>query len=165
MTVIIWSDKYSVGVPAFDDAHKQLASMINELQEVMSSGAGQDVIGGALEQLADYAARHFTEEVHVISEHNAPGIANHKLEHQRLLSQVMRVVKGVKSGNIGMSLDMAKFLGAWLVNHIQYSDKGYTPYLKDKPLQRFENLSSAERNAGRDAQPHVIESGQSEKSL
>jgi len=125
--------------------------MINELQESMSAGASQQALGSALEKLAEFTYRHFVIEESVIHQHNVPGFQNHKLEHEKLRSQVARFAKGLSTGNVAMSLDMAKFLGLWLINHIQFSDKKYAPYLNGKLLPHSETLPvGSVENARRD---------------
>ena len=42
MSLIQWSDEYSVMVREMDDQHKTLVGMINDLHEAMKSGKGKD---------------------------------------------------------------------------------------------------------------------------
>ena len=39
-----WKDEYSVGVSRFDNHHKKLFDIANQLHEMMKSGKGEDVI-------------------------------------------------------------------------------------------------------------------------
>ncbi|MCC6132451.1 MAG: hemerythrin, partial [Acidobacteria bacterium] len=54
MSLITWSDELSVGVSAFDNQHKRLVALINELHDAMSAGKGSKVLGKILSELADY---------------------------------------------------------------------------------------------------------------
>ena len=134
MALINWSDKYSVGVATFDEDHKQLVAMINELHAAMSAGAAQQALGGILEKLAAYADTHFVAEEKSMDKYAVPGLKMHQVEHQNLRSQVGRFLSGIQGGKIAMSVRVLEFLRSWLIDHIQTSDKRYGPYLADKAL-------------------------------
>jgi len=134
MALIIWSDKYSVGVAKFDDQHKQLVALLNELQQTISPAGGPRNIGQVLEELAEKTDRHFAAEEGGLDQYCVPGLPAHRLEHDRLRAQVKRFATGLTSGNVAVSSRVLDFLRSWLMDHIQNCDKRYSPYLQDKAL-------------------------------
>ena len=59
MSLINWSDNYSVKVAKFDNQHKNLVNMINEMHEAMRSGRGKDALKPILQKLVNYTVQHF----------------------------------------------------------------------------------------------------------
>ncbi len=76
MAFIEWNDTtYSVGVRQFDDEHKELVRLINELHAAMKSGRGRDVMGPTLNSLTRYVKLHFSREETIMGQHGYPGLA------------------------------------------------------------------------------------------
>ena len=44
MALISWNESYSVKVKQFDDQHKKLVNMLNDLHEAMKQGKGRDAL-------------------------------------------------------------------------------------------------------------------------
>lgn len=132
MSIITWSDELSVGVHAFDDQHKHMVSLINELHDAMSTGKGSTVLGRILSELADYTVYHFRAEETVFEEHEYPGFASHRNSHDELTRQVLDFKNQFEAGEAVLSMEIMKFLTDWLTNHILGADKAYTAYLNGK---------------------------------
>lgn len=132
MALITWNDSYSVKVKKFDDEHKILIGLINQLHDAMKVGKGGQVIGVLLQTLIDYTANHFAAEETLMKLHNYPEYERHKKEHNLLVMQVLDIQKEMKAGKTLLSQDVMRFLKDWLQTHIQGEDKKYGPFLTAK---------------------------------
>jgi hemerythrin len=134
MSLIQWSDAYSVGIAKFDSQHKQLVAQVNELHAAMAAGQANQALGDILNRLVAYTDTHFVDEEVAMTKFNVPGLAVHKDEHQKLRSQVVKFAGDFSAGRAAMSIEILLFLKSWLVQHMQKSDKNYGPHLKGKTL-------------------------------
>jgi len=49
LALIAWNEKFSVRVSRFDEEHKQLTNLINQLHDAVKTGQGRQVIGDVLQ--------------------------------------------------------------------------------------------------------------------
>jgi len=135
MALIEWEDKYSVGVEAFDNQHKQLIKLINELYDAMKAGAAKEISSKIIEELVAYTVIHFQSEEKVFDEHDYEGTEEHKKEHQQFIDQVASFQKDFETGKVSLSIDIMNFLKDWLFSHILGTDQKYTSYLNSKGIK------------------------------
>jgi hypothetical protein len=57
MPLMEWNASLSTGITVFDNDHKKLVALINELYDAVSAGKGQDAMGKILDALIDYTRR------------------------------------------------------------------------------------------------------------
>jgi len=124
-----WRDSYSVKVQAMDNQHKRLFALINELHGAMGQGHGKEVAGDILRRLIDYTVQHFYAEELLMQEHNYPGLATHRAEHQALTDKVIAFKKEFDAGRTYITPQLMTFLQQWLKNHIQTVDQRYGDFL------------------------------------
>ena len=129
MAVIQWSVQLSVGVPAIDSQHKQLINMINDLYDAMMGGKGSEALDKIIKDLVVYTKIHFRDEEAFMEKHGYPGLAQHKLVHEKLKTQVMDVLGKLQSGKMVASVSVGNFLKDWLKNHILSEDKKYSMHI------------------------------------
>ena len=91
MPLMEWNDKLSVGITQFDNEHKRLVAMVNDLFDGVQAGRGKDLLGPVLDGLITYTKTHFANEERYMQLHNFPEFAAHKAEHDALTKQVMDV--------------------------------------------------------------------------
>jgi methyl-accepting chemotaxis protein len=120
---IEWSESLSVGVPAMDAHHRKLVDLINQLHTAMRSGQGNQAVGPALEELAQYAGYHFGAEEKLMREHKCSGLAEQQAAHSQLVDKVNVLRQQLASGQQGIGAEVLTMLKDWLVNHIQRKDK------------------------------------------
>jgi len=132
MALITWQDSYSVTVKRFDDEHKKLIALINQLHDAMKVGQGSQVIGTVLQSLIDYTTSHFAAEETLLKQHNYPDYETHKKEHNLLVLQVLDIQRNIRSGSAPLSQEIMRFLKNWLQTHIQGEDKKYGEFLNAK---------------------------------
>jgi hemerythrin len=136
MPLMVWNDKFSVGVHSIDQEHKKLIELLNELHDGLAANHAKDKLGHVLDGLITYTATHFRTEEKYFAQTGYPDTAAHKKEHEALTNQVLEVQKRFKSGETGtLSMEVMNFLKRWLITHIQGSDKKYAPHLIAKGVK------------------------------
>jgi len=132
MAILVWDNKYSVGIALFDQQHQKLVDMVNKLHDAMKAGQGKAVLGDILKGLLTYTQTHFQAEEKAMSQHAYPDFNAHKKQHQDLVAQAVAIQKKFESGQAALTVEVLQFLNDWLVKHIMGSDKAYGPFLNGK---------------------------------
>ena len=132
MPLIVWSDNLSVGVKQFDDQHKVLIDLINQLHEAMSQGKAQKELDVILEKLIDYTRVHFSNEEKVMGQYAYQRLPIQKTAHINLTERVVDFQKQLQAGKVGLSIQVSNFLKEWLTEHILKEDKQYSAFFKQK---------------------------------
>lgn len=132
MALITWSDTLSVKVKQFDDQHKKLVDMVNQLFDAMKTGKGNQVMGDILKQLIAYTQTHFAAEERLLKQYAYPDFEAHKKEHNALVIQVLDLQKQFQEGKPVLTQNIMTFLRDWLSKHIQGDDKKYGVFLNGK---------------------------------
>lgn len=124
---IIWSDAYSVGIPAIDEEHLRLINLINQFNEALGDEKAQEVLVSTFDQLIVYSLEHFRNEEALMRAKKYSGLEAHVLEHQRLMETVMALNE---EKNYIFPKNVSEFLNMWLVDHILDCDMQYVSELK-----------------------------------
>lgn len=125
-----WNDSFNTGIREIDDQHRQLADMLNRLNDAMSRGEGASALGEIFDNLKTYAISHFGTEEKLFDETGYPGAEQHKQIHANLLEKVIELEADFKSGRVTMSREILMLLKDWLKNHIKGVDMEYVDHLK-----------------------------------
>ncbi|QFY43590.1 bacteriohemerythrin [Candidatus Methylospira mobilis] len=155
MSLITWSDNFSVGVEEIDTQHKKLVQLINDMH-VMVGSVGRMAVNGAahtgaspdnhmlsidhnemvmaeiLERVIDYTDFHFSTEERLMAEYEFPGSTGHVHEHQRLLAIALELQDKLNDGQARITLETMDFLKKWLSHHILETDKLLGKYLNSQ---------------------------------
>jgi hemerythrin len=134
MPVLPWNQGFSVFIKKFDDQHKQLVNLINQLHDAMIVGKGREALGEILQSLAEYTSNHFRDEEMLMKLHGYDGYEDHKKEHNMLIVQVKEKLESFRQGNNIVTHDVMSFLRNWLTQHIMDVDKKYGPFLNSKGI-------------------------------
>lgn len=136
MPLIEWSDQYSVGLDIFDNEHKKLVAIINDLHDSFERGVDRSVAERALDSLVEYTMLHFQHEEMYFDDWAYPDEAAHRIAHQELRAQVLEYRAALTAkGGIEMALELIVFLRFWLLGHIMADDKKFCQFLHDKGLR------------------------------
>jgi len=142
--LVTWSDAFSVNDSEIDRQHRQLIDITNSLHEAMLTGKGKNVIGSFIDHLVEYTVKHFKYEEGRLEACHYPELADHRKKHADLVNNVRELKEKMNSGKHFVTMETKKFLQSWLVEHIQRSDKKYSPY-----LQQVSGEKSVESHFGR----------------
>jgi methyl-accepting chemotaxis protein/hemerythrin len=124
-----WDPSFATGVERFDETHKTLFRMVNDLHSAMQGKRSKEAIGTILDGLADYTVKHFADEEQSFARTRYPDEAAHKELHRKLIEQVVALQGKFRTGETILTQDVITFLQDWLVNHIKGADKRYGPHL------------------------------------
>jgi hemerythrin len=128
MAFITWDDSLDVGVAAFNDDHRHLVGMVNELHTGIVSGLGISQMTYILDGLVEYTRTHFKKEEELMMKHNYPDIKTHRREHYDLMVQVAEFQTRLREGKASFTIELMSFLRDWLVTHIKGTDMSYRDF-------------------------------------
>lgn len=120
-----WDSSFTTTVSKYDEQHKVLFNMINDLADAMQQKKSKDAVGRVLNGLAEYTINHFADEERSFAQTHYPEEAEHKALHKKLLDQVTALIGKFNAGEPLIAKDVINFLQDWLVNHIKGVDKRY----------------------------------------
>ncbi len=116
-----------VGIRAIDLQHQELFSLLSQLNTLHKVGKSQQALDEVLPQLQNYALFHFSEEEDLMQALVGceEAIQTHRIQHQAFANQLDRLIvsRGEKARDDDLVVRLASFLEAWLVNHINTSDR------------------------------------------
>jgi hemerythrin len=127
-----WREEYSVGVARFDDGHKKLCALINELNAGISQGKGGDTQKTILKGVVEYAMGHFADEERLMKEYDYPDRISHKLEHDEFRDRLLGFVEAYLKGSTPLTVDLLAYLVEWLEKHMIGTDKKYQAFFNSK---------------------------------
>jgi hemerythrin len=132
MSLISWNKNYSVGVEEMDIQHKQLLLIMNNLNEAILAGKGQDALKETFIDLADYTVHHFGDEERMLRDNGYSDLEAHIKEHRELEKKVGDYRHMLETGGNPVSSDILDFLKEWLIKHILKMDKKYGQFIAEK---------------------------------
>ena len=135
MAFFDWKEDYSVGIAKIDEQHKKLVSFLNDLYSGMKEGRGNERIGAVLEGMVAYTATHFATEENLMKLYKFPGYEMHREKHQAMTQTVGKLYEKFKKEAKPNTLEIAKYLKAWLENHIMGTDRQYQAFLNSKGVK------------------------------
>jgi hemerythrin len=121
----VWTSDLSVGVDAIDLQHQELFLRTNSLLVAIGDRRAEGEILTTLAFLGDYVVSHFEDEERLMQAAGYPGLAEHVAEHGRLTKAFDRLRRKFALGGIDELLveDVERELCAWLVHHVQGTDR------------------------------------------
>lgn len=136
MSLIEWdADRFSVGVKQFDDDHREMVNLLNDLHSALKAGQARDVLGPLLSKLADYARLHMSDEEVAMERYGYSELASHTREHAEFAEHVANIRRTLDASHVASAIDLMDFLRTWLFNHIMGTDRLYAPVLAGKKLR------------------------------
>jgi hemerythrin-like metal-binding protein len=131
-----WTDKLSVGIDQFDDDHKRLIGIVNELNNAIeAAGATGEIekeeIDIVLNRLENYTKYHCDREEAFMEKTGYPGLNAHKQEHVRLEAMIANMREDFReSVDARGAVEIMRFISHWVTHHIFITDKKYTAHLQ-----------------------------------
>jgi hemerythrin len=117
-----------------DDQHGILMDTMNELRLAMSHGSSREQMNELLNRLIEFMRMHFWSEEQLLEQTGFPGLAEHRLEHEKLLAQVRESAhRALHNENVGMRPLLA-FLRDWYLEHIEGLDQEYGAWLNERGI-------------------------------
>jgi hemerythrin len=132
MAFLTWDDTLDVGVAVFNEDHRRLVGLVNELHAGIVSGLGISQMTYVLNGLVEYTRTHFKREEDLMAKHDYPGLKAHRREHYELMVQVSEFQGRLKEGKASFTLELMSFLRDWLMNHIRGTDMNYRDFFLER---------------------------------
>lgn len=132
---IKWQDSYNVGIDSIDKDHRKLLGMINQLQTASHYITDESLVEHILDDLIDYTKYHFSREEKLMMESEYPNFLAHQKLHKDMIAQVTKFIDEYRLHKTRTVDEVTQFLKAWLIHHINGSDKEYVPYFKKADIQ------------------------------
>ena len=132
---IVWSPAMDTGIPQIDVQHKELVSMINEMDVAHASGQSTAALDNILPRLTVYALFHFGEEEALLAQvaEGTPFAEHHRQEHQGFIDEIQRLIASRSSqSDQELAEVLTLYLADWLVLHIAGTDHALARFLSDK---------------------------------
>lgn len=125
---VSFDDSFRVGVTAIDTHHRQLAHLINHLNQATRLEAGTPDFLPRFRELIGFVRFHLDAEDRLMTEHGYPAHDAHRREHDDLIHLLDRTARDFGKGKELLVLQIVKDL---FVNHIKTSDKPLGSFLKE----------------------------------
>jgi hemerythrin len=136
MAFMEWTKDYSVRVAIFDDEHRKLIAIINQLHAAFAAGVDKPALQTISDNLVEYTLMHFRHEEMYFDDWAYPHAAEHIAAHTKLRQQVFEYRKQImEKESEDLAQEMAQFLRDWLLHHIMVEDRKYGTFLYDKGLR------------------------------
>ncbi|BCG46705.1 Hemerythrin domain protein [Citrifermentans bremense] len=119
MPIIQWNVNLLVGIQEIDRQHKHLVQSLNRAYDEFREG--KEIELAFLQELIDYAARHFSCEEQWMKKTGYPKLEAHREEHAHFTGRVVEFKKELK-GNGKVSVELLWFLCNWVTHHIGETD-------------------------------------------
>ncbi len=134
MKKIEWDSSLSVGVDLIDEQHKMLIQRLNDLSRAIEMTQGEGSIVQTLDFLIEYTDFHFCAEEKCMAEHDYPGLAPQKKQHEEFKASLKDLVDDYEYEGVTRALTTSVnvFLLNWLVNHIKGVDHKLGEFLQEK---------------------------------
>ncbi|HBA87015.1 MAG TPA: chemotaxis protein [Geobacter sp.] len=127
---MVWDQSFSTSIDTFDEQHKKLFEMVNELNQAMQHKRSKEAIGSVLQRLIAYTGTHFAAEEEAFRKSGYPEEAAHVQQHKDLVNQALALQEKFNSGETLLTHDVIEFLQNWLVKHIKGTDNRYGTHLR-----------------------------------
>ena len=83
-----WKPEFSVQVNRFDEQHKRLIQLINQLHDSMKAGQASAQMSSILNELDLYTQKHFREEEVMMERYQYPGLQGQKQSHALFIKKI-----------------------------------------------------------------------------
>ncbi|ADE12590.1 diguanylate cyclase with PAS/PAC sensor and hemerythrin-like metal-binding domain [Sideroxydans lithotrophicus ES-1] len=128
----LFDESMLVGVGEIDEQHRNLAYLVNRLNEALKRDESMESIQQMLDELLVATRHHFDTENRYMLTYNYPEQRDHELEHAQLLNEAQRFKEQISEGRELLVLQSVK---DWLLSHIAFSDKKLAAYLQHQGLK------------------------------
>lgn len=136
MSFVAWDDRFTSGIRIFDDEHKALIAIVNQLHDAFMSGVERAALSRICDELTEYVMLHFRHEEMYFDDWHYPDKQAHIAAHRQLREQVF-AYRGqiLDRPSLEMANELFGFLRLWLTEHILSDDRYFCEFLYQKGLR------------------------------
>ena len=135
ITLIEWSDEYSVGVNSLDKEHKKIIGMLNRLINDHTSEP-IEVVNDMFSEIFQFKDEHFVTEEEFMKKNKYPELQRHKEEHNKFKRETASMCKKLMNSQNPNKIreEMLVCLRKWFEFHILTEDMKYAAFYKNTNL-------------------------------
>lgn len=126
MTFIKWEKKFDLGIDNFDNQHKEIIELVNQLYEKKEGNKSE--ILKLFKSLLSKMDEHFKDEETLMKEKKIVQFISHKLEHDRALLKYSDYYIKLSKKNIKLDTEILESLKNWFEVHLEKKDKKLIEY-------------------------------------
>lgn len=127
MTFIKWEKKFDLGIDNFDNQHKEIIELVNQLYEKKEGNKSE--ILKLFKSLLSKMDEHFKDEETLMKEKKIVQFISHKLEHARALQKYSDYYNKLSKKNIKLDTEILESLKNWFEVHLEKKDKKLIEYV------------------------------------
>lgn len=136
MAFIDWDDSYSIAIPFFDEEHKAMFALANDLYEAASSEVETPDLERICDRLIEHVVMHFRHEEMYFEDWQYPERTGHTAAHRTLRRQLFGYREQLRTNPEPEHLaELFQNLKLWLVRHILDQDVPYGAFLIERGLR------------------------------
>lgn len=129
MNKLIWSDNWSVGSELLDSQHEAIVRIINTLIEHRHESVTSELVSDVLNELTQYASKHFRSEEELLESVSYPDIEKQKRQHREFRVKLVQFCTATYEHVEGVPEVLLNWLTQWWYEHINEEDRLYRDYL------------------------------------
>lgn len=138
MALLKWNPAMESGHQAIDGQHQQLAELINQLDDAITSGRDVSGIINLVLHFQATAQTHFLVEDDLMEQCHYPGAKAHQELHRVLSNQLSHLVQSLEEDPSSISRATGKTFHDWFLTHLNGDDRRLAEFL----LSRYPCSSS-----------------------
>jgi hemerythrin len=127
-----WTSAVEIGHPEIDGQHKRLFMLAEAVAESVVKSADHLPDSARLQALVDFSREHFAFEEGLMRSAGYPEAERHAKYHVALLSELKTFCARTDRGMDTNPAGLIDFLWAWLLLHIDTSDREMAAWLKSR---------------------------------
>lgn len=132
MSLIEWTEEFSVGIDHIDKQHQKWISIVNELHDSIMEGRAISTLEGLVKDMEEYTDFHFSKEEEMLEKAGWPELDRHKRIHFSFKQQITNLKHDILSGEIVLRSQVMSIIKSWLVEHILKEDQEYSKFIANK---------------------------------
>lgn len=125
MERVVWADEFHIGIDFFDEQHKHLIKLLDQLIAASENSSLSDVTSALLSEFMDTTFTHFSDEEDFMAKHDFPTLPEHKILHQEFVTKAQELNQLSTQLGKPVPIALVTFLRTWLLDHIVNEDKKY----------------------------------------
>lgn len=130
--MIVWDERYSVGVEKIDEQHEMFFGLINKLEDLTANDHFQEELPRLLNEIVEYASLHFKTEEKLMEEIGYDDLEAHKEKHRVIKEDIYHECKRIaeKEATAMDVIWLYNYMNNWIKHHILEVDMMYIEAFK-----------------------------------
>lgn len=122
-----------LNIPEMDADHERLVTLTNKISAIVEQPEfRQKDFSTELKALKDYTLQHFSREEAYMAKIGYPKLAEHKLQHQKIMEALGTLAAEGSTKGAKIALSLRLFTQVWLFEHISGQDGEYAKFALGK---------------------------------